>query len=109
MTRKKTKTKPAPVNYKKAMGFDSMFANEKTNFTVGFTVLMLAVYIIICFCSYFNTADADQSLVMHPLAGDLINTGREFHNYCGSYGAYISHFLILCKGNNFFTVFKYLR
>ena len=96
MTRKKTKTKPAPVNYKKAMGFDSMFANEKTNFTVGVTVLMLAVYIIICFCSYFNTADADQSLVMHPLAGDLINTGREFHNYCGSYGAYISHFLIYC-------------
>lgn len=94
MTKKKTRSKQSPVNYKKAMGFDSMFANEKTNFTVGVTVFMLAVYIIICFCSYFNTAAADQSLVMHPLAGDLVNSGREFHNYCGSYGAYISHFFI---------------
>ena len=94
MTKKKTRSKQSLVNYKKAMGFDSMFANEKTNFTVGVTVFMLAVYIIICFCSYFNTAAADQSLVMHPLAGDLVNSGREFHNYCGSYGAYISHFFI---------------
>ena len=94
MTKKKTRSKQSPVNYKKAMGFDSMFANEKTNFTVGVTVFMLAVYLIICFCPYFNTAAADQSLVMHPLAGDLVNSGREFHNYCGSYGAYISHFFI---------------
>ena len=83
MPKKKTKTKTSPVTYKKAMGFDSMFASEKTNFTVGLTVLALAIYIIICFCSYFNTAADDQSLVLHPMAGDLVNSGREFHNYCG--------------------------
>ena len=87
------------------MGFDSMFANEKTNFTAGLTILFLAIYIVICFWSYFNTAADDQSLVMHPAAGDIVNTGREFHNYCGSYGAYISHFLIYtCFGIAAFAI-----
>ncbi len=96
MVKKRTKTKAQSqsVNYKKAIGLDAMFANEKTNFTVGFTILMLAIYIIMAFFSYFNTAAEDQSLVMHPVAGDLTNTSREFHNYCGSYGAYISNFFI---------------
>ncbi len=94
MAQKKKKTKQNNVSYKKAVGFDAMFANEKTNFTVGLTVFVIAVYIIICFWSYFNTAAADQSLVMHPMTGDLINSDREFQNYGGSYGAYISSFLI---------------
>ncbi len=94
ITKKNQTSKADTVSYKKAMGFDAMFANEKTNFTAGITVFIFAIYIIICFCSYFNTAAADQSLVMHPMAGDLINSGREFHNYCGSYGAYLSHLLI---------------
>ena len=80
MVKKRTKTKAQSqsVNYKKAIGLDAMFANEKTNFTVGFTILMLAIYIIMAFFSYFNTAAEDQSLVMHPVAGDLTNTSREF-------------------------------
>ena len=105
MDKKKKKKKQDNVSYKKAMGFDSMFANEKTNFTAGLTILFLAIYIIICFWSYFNTAAYDQSLVMHPAAGDIVNTGREFHNYCGSYGAYISHFLIYtCFGIAAFAI-----
>ena len=105
MDKKKKKKKQDNVSYKKAMGFDSMFANEKTNFTAGLTILFLAIYIVICFWSYFNTAADDQSLVMHPAAGDIVNTGREFHNYCGSYGAYISHFLIYtCFGIAAFAI-----
>lgn len=94
MASKKKKDKHNSVSYKKAVGFDAMFANEKLLFITGLTVFVLAVYITICFWSYFNTASADQSLVMHPMAGDLINSGREFQNYCGSTGAYISSFLI---------------
>ncbi len=94
MAKRKSNKKASTVTYKKAIGLDSLIANEKTNFSVGFTILVLAIFIIICFCSYFNTAADDQSLVMHPLSGDLTNKSREFHNYCGSYGAYLSSFFI---------------
>lgn len=88
---------------------DAIIANDKTNFTVGITLFMLAVYIFICFFSYFNTAAEDQSLVMRPMAGDMLNTGREFKNYCGSYGAYISSFFIYtCFGLPAFIIPIYI-
>ena len=40
ITKKNQTSKADTVSYKKAMGFDSMFANEKTNFTAGITVFI---------------------------------------------------------------------
>ncbi|MBQ0073342.1 MAG: DNA translocase FtsK 4TM domain-containing protein [Prevotella sp.] len=98
-SRKTTKAKKDNVSFKSALGFNNMFSNEKTNFTVGISMFFLAILTIICFVSYFNTAAADQSLVLNPLPGDFANAGHEFHNYCGSWGAYISHFFIaVCFG-----------
>ena len=103
MAKKKQTKIGRKVSFKEAIGFNAVFANEKTNFTVGITLLVLAVLMIISFISYFTTCDADQSLVMHPLPGDFANTGREFHNACGSWGAYVSYFFIdVCFG---FTAF----
>ena len=103
---KKRQTKARKdVSFREAIGFNAVFANEKTNFTVGFTLLVLAVLMIISFISYFGTCDADQSLVMHPQPGDFANTGREFHNACGSWGAYVSYFFIdVCFGFTAFLV-----
>ena len=88
---KKQQEKPS---YSAALGFKSFFENEKTNFTAGIILLAFAVYITIAFVSFLSTGAMDQSIVEHPLVGDLANVNRDFHNYCGSIGAYISFFLI---------------
>ncbi len=92
------KKKNGKTSYKFALGIDQL-TGEKTNFTVGISLFVLSIFVIICFASYFNTAAADQSLLEHPMVGDFLNSQREFQNACGSLGAYISYFLIaICFG-----------
>ena len=103
MMKKKQNKIKNKVSFKEAIGFNAVFANEKTNFTVGITLLVISVLMIVSFVSYFVTCDADQSLVMNPQPGDFANTGRAFENACGSWGAYTSYFFInVCFG---FTAF----
>ena len=83
--------KNGKTSFKVALGFDN-FTGEKTNFTVGITLFILSIVMIICFISYFSTADADQSLLEHPMPGDFVNKQRVFQNICGSWGAYTSYF-----------------
>ncbi len=85
--------KNGKTSFKVALGFNN-FTGEKTNFTVGITLFILSIVMIICFISYFSTADADQSLLEHPMPGDFVNKQRVFQNICGSWGAYTSYFLI---------------
>ncbi len=99
MAKKKTNKGQKKVSYGEALGFSSLFNNEKTNFTLGITLLIAAVLMAICFVSYFSSGAEDQSFVLHPMANDIINSGREFQNSCGAWGAYVSHFLIaVCFG-----------
>ena len=91
----KGKNKKSKTSFKVALGLDN-FTGEKTNFTVGITLFVLSIVMIICFISYFSTADADQSLVEHPMSGDFVNKNRVFQNICGSWGAYTSYFFIAC-------------
>ena len=94
MTKRKQSTSKKNTSFKKAMGIDRLIANEKANFTVGLILLVFAIFLIICLCSYFNSCEEDQSLVLSPQPGDLLNQGKFYHNYCGSLGARISHLLI---------------
>lgn len=99
MAKKKQNKSTKKVSYQEAIGFSSVFANEKANFTLGITLLIASILVFICFISYFTSSADDQSFVLHPMAGDITNTGREFHNSCGSWGAYVSHFFIaVCFG-----------
>lgn len=99
MAKKRQNKSSRKVSYKEAIGLSSVFSNEKANFTLGITLLIASVLMFICFISYFSSSTDDQSFVLHPMAGDITNTGREFHNACGSWGAYISHFFIaVCFG-----------
>lgn len=99
MVKKKQNKNFKKVSYRESIGLTSIFANEKANFTVGIILLLISILLFVCFISYFTTGADDQSFVLHPIAGDLMNTGREFHNSCGSWGAYTSHFFIaICFG-----------
>lgn len=105
MAKKQKNKKTEKVSYSKALGFNSIFANEKTNFTLGITLLIISILVFISFVSYFSTSADDQSFVLYPQPKDILNSGREFHNACGSWGAYVSHFFIaLCFGMPAFII-----
>lgn len=99
---RKTKT------FSEAIGLNYIF-NERCNFIYGIILLAIALYIIIAFCSYLNTGADDQSLVNDLQHGDVLNTHRVFHNYCGSWGAILSDFFInRCFGLASFLIPFYL-
>lgn len=105
MAKKQKNKKTEKISYSRAIGFNSIFANEKTNFTLGITLLIVSILVFISFVSYFSTSADDQSFVLCPQPKDILNSGREFHNACGSWGAYVSHFFIaLCFGMPAFII-----
>lgn len=80
-------------SFSEVLGFNYII-NDKANFIYGLIFISIAIYIIISFFSYFNTGQADQSLVTNLRVGEIQNTGRTFQNACGSIGAIISHFFL---------------
>lgn len=77
-----------------AIGCSNFFQNEKINFFIGILLLCIGIFMIISFISFFTTGFADQSTINNMQSGDIENTEQIFKNYCGSHGAYISHFCI---------------
>lgn len=80
-------------SFSEVLGFNYII-NDKANFIYGLIFISIAIYIVISFFSYFNTGQADQSLVTNLRVGEIQNAGRTFQNVCGSIGAIISHFFI---------------
>ena len=102
MAKKKSARKSK--SFSEAVGFNYII-NDKSNFIYGIIAIAFSIFLIIAFCSYFSTGQADQSLVEEPRPGELENTQRIFQNSCGSIGAYISHFLIArCFGISAFLI-----
>lgn len=87
------------------VGFDTIFHNDIINFIIGVVLVLLSIYIIISFISFFSTGKADQSLVLDLRPGDILNSNKAFHNSCGSFGAFVSYFFISrCFGLSAFFV-----
>ena len=91
MARKKTIKKH--TSFSESLGIQ-FFKDERTSFTLGFILFVLAICLLIAFSSYFTTGEADQSLVLGLKEGELANTEQSFQNLCGSIGAVVSDFLI---------------
>ena len=107
MAKKKTNkaSEKTASSLREALGIDKIFFNERINFVVGFCLLIVAGYLIWAFVSYFTTGAADQSLIVSPRDGEIMNEAREFQNSCGSLGAYAAHFFIKrCFGLSAFFV-----
>ena len=103
MARKK-KEKTAS-SFSEAIGLKNIFQNDIFNFIFGFVLVLLAVYMVTAFISFFSTAQADQSLVLDLKPGEWLNSKREFQNSCGSMGALLSHFFITkCFGLSAFLI-----
>ena len=93
---KKKETAKKKTSFSEAIGIPSFVNSEKTNFTVGILLLFISVIMVISFISFFSTGQNDQSIIQHPIAGDLRNENMAFSNTCGSIGAYIAYFFITC-------------
>lgn len=92
MARKKTAQKPQ--NLGEAVGFRNILSNETIDFMLGFILFAVSIVIIIAFVSYFSTGQADQSILEDLRPGEIWNSNKEFSNYCGSFGAIMSYYLI---------------
>ena len=92
MARKKTSRKSK--NFSEATGFKYIFENETSNFFLGLIILAIAVYIIIAMASFLSTAQVDQSMLENMRPGEWLNQNKEFTNYCGSFGAILSYYLM---------------
>ena len=89
MAKKKTEKKPKSMG--EAVGFVNILSNEKVDFILGLLVLCFVIYMVIAMVSYFNTGQADQSILDDTRPGDMVpNSSRQFTNYCGSLGAMLS-------------------
>jgi len=106
----KKKKKEAPAkSFNEALGIKDMFINERATFIFGLILCAVAIFLIIAFVSYINTADVDQSLLESRRASDLLNESMEFKNSCGSLGAYVSYFLMKrCFGHPAFLIPMFL-
>ena len=92
MAKKKTEKKPKSMG--EAVGFVNILSNEKVDFILGLLVLCFVIYMVIAMVSYFNTGQADQSILDDMRPGEWLNFSHQFTNYCGSLGAMLSYWLI---------------
>lgn len=101
----KKKNSRANKSLSEVVGFNTIFHNDIINFIVGVVLVLLSIYIIISFISFFSTGKADQSLVLDLRPGEILNSNRAFQNSCGSFGAFVSYFFISrCFGFSAFIV-----
>lgn len=90
--RKKTQHKSKRPQASKKMR--KTISNDKVDFMLGVILLLISVFIIIAMGSYLSTGAVDQSTLENLRQGEWLNNHNEFVNYCGSFGAIVSYYLI---------------
>ncbi|MEM9858320.1 MAG: DNA translocase FtsK 4TM domain-containing protein [Bacteroidota bacterium] len=84
--------KPKKKSSTKKLRVELKFLKDKRfQLTVGFFLLLSALFLFVSFLSYLFTGKADQSVVGAVSQTGLIESGKEAENWLGLYGAIISH------------------
>ena len=92
-------------SFSEIVGLKIIFQNDILNSILGLILILLSIYMIIAFISYFSTGQYDQSLILDHTSQEVLNKNREFKNSCGSLGAFVSYFFISrCFGLSAFIV-----
>ena len=94
MAKKRKKSEHTASSLAEAMGFKNLFHNERLNFFIGLLLVIISVYLILAFISYFTTGAADQSMIEELRSGEMNNQKHEFANSCGSIGAFAASFFM---------------
>lgn len=72
----------------------SFLADRKFHLFLGFTLLLTSLFLAVSFISYFNTGQADQSVVEAYTSTDVKESGIEVQNAFGLIGAICAHYFI---------------
>src|SRR5258708_1751688 len=99
---KKTKPeKPGPQNLKpekiEKVNLKQLAKDERTGKITGTVFLLIALFLIISFLSYFSTWKEDQSYVFRGGSSILFDSDVKVKNLLGKLGAIVSH-LFIWKG-----------
>lgn len=98
---KQRKEKASPEN---KLAFLSMLKDERTKKISGLFLLLISVYLLIAFTSYFFTWKNDQSLVTGSWFDLIRFSDRHVENWLGKMGAIVSHQFIY----NWFGIAAYV-
>jgi len=69
------------------------FVNRNNQIMFGSLLLLLSIFLVIAFSSFFIQWKSDNSIVLNSSFTDII-TNKEIKNSLGGFGAYLSHTLI---------------
>jgi S-DNA-T family DNA segregation ATPase FtsK/SpoIIIE len=61
---------------------------------IGFSLIIISLYLFVSFVSYLFTGKADQSIILSLQDSGVVESGRETENWLGLYGAFTSNYLI---------------
>ena len=93
MAKKKAEKEPELKNIS-SKNLSTILKNETTHFVIGLICVILSVYMLLAFTSFFFTGAADQSILYHQEQNELLQTSNNIKNYAGARGAQISEYLI---------------
>lgn len=85
---KQRKEKPAPAGHSRLL---EMIRSERTHQFAGLFLLLVSVFMVIAFSSYFFTWKHDQSLVMDSWFDLFIFSDKQVDNWLGKLGAIMAH------------------
>lgn len=93
-TPKKKKKEKLPSLKKPKDLMPDFLQDRRFHLILGFSLVFIAVFLLISFISYLFTGKADQSVVGALTDTALIDSGKEVSNYLGVTGAMVSHYFI---------------
>ena len=68
--------------------------SETFKFVLGLISVIFAVYMLLSFSSFLFAGGSDQSVLSHPLPGELSSSNPHIENYTGAQGAQLAEFLM---------------
>jgi DNA segregation ATPase FtsK/SpoIIIE, S-DNA-T family len=80
-------------NSKPSFSFN-FFKDPRLTLAIGFSLIIIAIFLLVSFLSYLFTGKADHSVVEGLGQSGLIESGIETENWLGLYGAVTSHYFI---------------
>ncbi len=72
----------------------NFLADRKFHLFIGFTILLVSIFLLVSFISYFQYGPADQSVVEAYTNSDIKESGQEVKNVFGLIGAISAHYFI---------------
>lgn len=89
-----TYKKKSEKKQKKASLKFNFITDRKFHLFIGFTLLLISIFLGVSFISYLNTGQADQSVVEAYTSTNVKESGAEVQNAFGLIGAIAAHYFI---------------